>query len=95
MAEKKKKTKRYLELQDALAKHNNSLRWFVLPKSFKCVTRVLNRGWYEKTSSGKTKDDNWIHTIKYKEDKTYFVISDSDYLKIINKYKEHNIHLFT
>lgn len=77
----------------ALGEANNKLRWFCVSEKYECATVTLPKGWYEKTSTGITKNDNWIHTIKSKETKEFYIISDTDYQKIITKYKSRNKHL--
>jgi len=72
---------------------NNKLRWFCVVNDFKCGLITLKKDWYEKTGTGKTKNENWLHSIKSRTSKELFTISDVDYLKIIDTFKEKNKHL--
>ena len=90
---KKPKTEREKQLMKELGEANNKLRWFFIYKSFQCKLLNLDGGWYEKVSTGKTKNDKWIHSVKHKRTGDTFTVSDFDYLKIIDTFKDKNEHL--
>ncbi|NQY44183.1 MAG: hypothetical protein HRT87_12675, partial [Legionellales bacterium] len=60
----KQKTTRELKVQEDLTKLNESIGWFNVPESYNCATVILPKDWYYITSTGKTKNDNWVHTVK-------------------------------
>ncbi len=87
------RTEKEKERMKELGEVNNKLRWFFVSSNFECKLFTLSGGWYEKVSTGKTKNDNWIHKIKHKRTADVFTISDIDYLKIIDTFKDKNKHL--
>ena len=87
-------TKREKEIQEELSILNNKSRWFCVEHPFKCKLYTLRVGWYEKTATCKLNNGTWVHDVKLRDTKDKYKISDVDYLKIIDTFKEKNIHLF-
>lgn len=81
------------EQMKELGEYHNKLRWFFVEQPFKCSLFTLDIGWYSKVSTGKTKNDKWIHRIKHKRTGDTFTVSDFDYLKIIDTFESKNKHL--
>lgn len=81
------------ERMKELGEKHNKLRWFYVEQTFIRDELTLVRGWYEKTGTGLTKGGKYIHDVKHKSTKDTFTISDFDYIKIIDTFKEKNKHL--
>lgn len=90
---REQKTEIQLKKQSDLTESNNKLRWFCVAENYECKTVILKKDWYEKTSTGITKNGNWIHTVKSRTTKEFYIISDTDYQKIITKFSNRNKHL--
>ena len=86
------RTNKRIEQERLFGIENNKLRWFFVTKKYQCTLFNLSIGWYEKISTFQLKG-NWLHIVKSKKTKDTFTISDADYMKIINTFKEQNKHL--
>ena len=67
---------------------NNKLRWFYVGDN-----NTLEKSWYEKTGTG-LKNNKWEHTIKKRDTKLYFTITEQEFQNIKNQFKKNNSHLF-
>ena len=81
------------ERMKELGEANNKLRWFYVEQTFQCTLLNLSKGWYEKTGTKKTSKESWLHSIKHKSTGDTFTISDVDYMKIIDTFRDKNKHL--
>ena len=87
------RTHKEKERMKELGEKHNKLRWFYVSQPYQCTLLNLSRGWYEKVGTKKTTKGSWLHSIKHKSTGDKFTISDVDYMKIIDTFKDKNKHL--
>ena len=90
---KKAKTEKEKEIEKELSTYNNKFRWFYIHEDFEAKFIILKKGWYEMVGTRITMEGNCNHDIKLKDSKDYFLISETDYLKALNQFRELNKHL--
>lgn len=89
----KNKTQKQRAKEKELSKLHNSLSWFCVQHNFECKTQTLKKGWYQKTGTYETKEGNWMHHVRLRGTTENITISDIDFNKIINNFKQMNEHL--
>ncbi len=90
----KPKTQRQLEKQKELLGKHTKLGWFFIPQDYKCTHGIiLKAGWHQKVGTYNV-SEKCTHSVKHKKTREYNTISEVDYQKIINNFKDRNAHLF-